>query len=49
MGPETQYFVSLAVSPDGRVLACGASDQSCLFDLTAGKVLLVADPQALPA
>jgi WD40 repeat protein len=37
-GSENVYF-SLAVSPNGKVLACGASDKSCLFDLTTGKVL----------
>src|SRR5262249_14541909 len=33
------WYYSLVVSPDGKVLACGASDRSCLFDLTTGKVL----------
>jgi WD40 repeat protein len=38
MGHNKIYF-SLAVSPDGKTLACGASDRSCLLDLETGKVL----------
>jgi WD40 repeat protein len=38
MGHNKIYF-SLAVSPDGKTLACGASDRSCLVDLETGKVL----------
>jgi WD40 repeat protein len=38
LGHENVYY-ALTVSPDGRVLGCGASDRSCLFDLTTGKVL----------
>jgi WD40 repeat protein len=38
LGHEYACF-SLAVSPDGRLLGCGASDRGCLMDLTTGKVL----------
>lgn len=38
LGFEHAIF-SLAVSPDAKVLGCGASDRSCLFDLTTGKIL----------
>jgi RNA polymerase sigma factor (sigma-70 family) len=38
LGHEFACF-ALAVSPDGRVLGCGASDRSCLLDLTTGRVL----------
>ncbi len=30
---------SLAVSPDGKILACGANDRTCLVDLSTGKWL----------
>src|SRR5262249_17729758 len=35
---ETTYH-SFAFSPDGKALACGFSDQSCVLDLTTGRVL----------
>jgi WD40 repeat protein len=38
LGHDSSYF-SMAVSPDGLVLGCGASDRSGLVDLTTGKVL----------
>jgi RNA polymerase sigma factor (sigma-70 family) len=38
LGFEGAFF-SLAVSPDGKLLGCGASDRSCLLDLSTGKVL----------
>ena len=37
-GTEDPYY-SLAFSPDGKILACGFSDRSCLLDLTNGRVL----------
>jgi RNA polymerase sigma factor (sigma-70 family) len=37
-GNQGSYF-SLCFSPDGKALACGFSDRSCLLDLTTGRVL----------
>jgi RNA polymerase sigma factor (sigma-70 family) len=37
LGQEEGYF-SLDVSPDGKTLACGFSDRSCLLDLATGRV-----------
>src|SRR5258707_1688 len=37
-GSEVPYF-ALAFSPDGKTLACGFSDQSCLLDCATGRVL----------
>ncbi|VTR93808.1 wd-40 repeat : Uncultured bacterium genome assembly Metasoil_fosmids_resub OS=uncultured bacterium PE=4 SV=1: Sigma70_r2: Sigma70_r4_2 [Gemmata massiliana] len=34
-----QHFYSLDVSPDGKTLACGFTDDSCLVDLGSGRVL----------
>jgi WD40 repeat protein len=38
LGQEESFF-SLAFSPDGRRLACGFSDRSCVVDTTTGRVL----------
>jgi RNA polymerase sigma factor (sigma-70 family) len=38
LGHENHYL-TLCYSPDGRVLACGFSDQSCLLDCASGRVL----------
>src|SRR5262245_54512286 len=38
LGHEDSYF-SLAFSPDGKTLACGFSDRSCLLDCATGRVL----------
>ncbi|MDB5310797.1 MAG: hypothetical protein JWO38_4999 [Gemmataceae bacterium] len=38
LGARDHYF-SLDVSPDGKTLACGFSDASCLVDLGSGRVL----------
>ncbi len=38
LGIEESYF-SLAFSPNGKILACGFSDRSCLLDATTGRVL----------
>jgi WD40 repeat protein len=35
---DRSYF-SLAVSPNGKTVFCGASDRSCVVELAAGKVL----------
>jgi WD40 repeat protein len=37
-GHQYAYF-SLVFSPDGRVLACGYSDECCLVDCTSGRIL----------
>jgi RNA polymerase sigma factor (sigma-70 family) len=37
--PGEGYFFSLAFSPDGKVLACGFSDDSCVVDLASGRIL----------
>lgn len=37
LGQQEGYF-SLDVSPDGKTLACGFSDRSCLLDLASGRV-----------
>jgi WD40 repeat protein len=37
-GTEDRYY-SLAFSPDGKTLACGFSDHSCVLDLATGRVL----------
>lgn len=37
--PGEGNFFSLAYSPDGKVLACGFADDSCVVDLASGKVL----------
>src|SRR5207244_2057618 len=37
-GHQNTYH-SLAFSPDGKTLACGFSDQSCVLDATTGRVL----------
>jgi RNA polymerase sigma factor (sigma-70 family) len=36
--PLPESYFRLDVSPDGRTLACGWSDQSCIVDLATGKV-----------
>ncbi len=38
VGLEDHYF-SLAVSPDGKTIFCGASDRSCVVELATGKIL----------
>ncbi|MBI3410538.1 MAG: WD40 repeat domain-containing protein [Planctomycetes bacterium] len=38
LGTEDGFY-SLAFSPDGKTLACGFSDRSCVLDLTSGRVL----------
>ena len=38
LGHPHSYF-SLVFSPDGKTLACGASDRSCILDCSSGKVL----------
>src|SRR5262249_22688447 len=38
LGHEYGYF-SLAFAPDGKTLACGFSDRSCVLDGTTGRVL----------
>jgi WD40 repeat protein len=38
MGHEN-WFYTLAFSPDGKTLACGFSDRSCLLDCASGRVL----------
>jgi RNA polymerase sigma factor (sigma-70 family) len=38
MGQEDAFF-TLAFAPDGKTLACGFSDKSCLVDCATGKVL----------
>ncbi|HEV8058649.1 MAG TPA: WD40 repeat domain-containing protein [Gemmataceae bacterium] len=38
LGHPHSYF-SLVFSPDGRTLACGASDRSCILDCSSGKIL----------
>jgi WD40 repeat protein len=38
LGHEESYR-SLAFSPDGKLLACGFSDHSCVLDCTTGRVL----------
>jgi RNA polymerase sigma factor (sigma-70 family) len=37
--PVDTTYHSFAFSPDGKKLACGFSDQSCVLDLTTGRVL----------
>jgi len=39
LGHQNASFFSLAASPDGKTLACGFSDHSCLLDLTTGRVV----------
>ena len=38
LGHDYSYF-SLAFSPDGKRLACGASDKGCVLDCATGRVL----------
>jgi RNA polymerase sigma factor (sigma-70 family) len=38
---ETEYYYySLTFSPDGKTIACGFSDDSCLLDSSTGRVLM---------
>jgi WD40 repeat protein len=36
---QNEPFYSLAFSPDGKTLACGFSDNSCLVDVGTGRIL----------
>src|SRR5262249_19709898 len=38
LGHEYSYF-SLTFAPDGKTLACGFSDRSCVLDISTGRVL----------
>ena len=46
---KERYYYSLDVSPDGKTIACGSSDSSCLVDLSSGRLLhrLTGRPLAL--
>jgi RNA polymerase sigma factor (sigma-70 family) len=36
----TYYYYSLNFSPDGKTIACGFSDDSCVLDSSTGRILL---------